>query len=160
YGGEVQAGSPLAAVAPTPRQTPQMTPVSWAHAPSNVTPVLPSSSSGRSGSWSGLAPSESLQSPQDAQPPQPDKRPRPWLPYIMIGAALVLLLVLGTSGVLFYLSTLPTPTKTLDAFCTALQNRDYQTAYKHLSGQFKSKVSPSMFQGFFVTVSSCTHGSP
>ena len=77
----------------------------------------------------------------------------------MIGAALVLLLVLGTSGVLFYMSMLPTPAKTLNAFCTALQQGDYPTAYNQLTGQMQSKLTEQQMTSFFPNVASCTYGS-
>ena len=68
--------------------------------------------------------------------------------------------MLGTSGGLFYLSTLPTPAKTLDAFCTALQNKDYQTAYNQLSDTAKSGYPETQFAKDFSVISTCVPDFP
>ena len=57
------------------------------------------------------------------------------------------------------MNSLPTPTKALDAFCTALQSKDYQTAYHQLSNRFQSRISEALFAGFFANVTTCTHGA-
>ena len=52
------------------------------------------------------------------------------------------------------------PDKNLDAFCTALQNKDYQTAYNQTSDAIQSSYPESQFAKDFSWVTSCTHNFP
>ena len=52
------------------------------------------------------------------------------------------------------------PNKNLDAFCTALQNKDYQTAYNQTSDAIQSSYPESQFAKDFSWVTSCTHNFP
>jgi serine/threonine protein kinase len=49
------------------------------------------------------------------------------------------------------------PDKTLDTFCNALQQRDYQTAYNQTSNAFQGSYPESKFASDFSGVTSCTH---
>jgi len=52
------------------------------------------------------------------------------------------------------------PYKTLTTFCTALQNKDYQTAYNQLSDTAKSGYSEAQFAKDFSVVSTCVADFP
>lgn len=69
------------------------------------------------------------------------------------------LLLIGSGALAYvaYVNSRPTPTKALDAFCTALQSRDYQAAYTQLSSRFQNKTPEPLFAGFFANVKSCTY---
>jgi hypothetical protein len=97
--------------------------------------------------------------PIPALPPAPKKRlPRLW---ILIGSVVVLLLLSSAAAfaVVSYINR-STPTKTLDAFCTALQHEDYSTAYSQFSKQLQSKLDETVFANVLSQdkVVSCTHG--
>ncbi len=138
---------------PAPPQTSPISSGGPAPIPGNLTPVITADGSAgyQFGSMSGLTSLAPL------PPPPESPKPKRWL---LIGTAIVLLVTLLTGSVLFYISTLPTAAKTLDAFCTSLQNKNYQAAYTQLSSKYKSTISQSMFQGFYANISSCTHDSP
>ena len=98
--------------------------------------------------------------PITALPPTPRKRlPRLW---ILLGSLVVLLLLSSavTFAVVSYINR-STPTKTLDAFCTALQHEDYPTAYNQFSKQLQSKLDETVFASVLSQdkVVSCTHGA-
>jgi hypothetical protein len=97
--------------------------------------------------------------PIPAIPPIPRKRlPRLW---ILLGGVVVLLLLSSavTFAVVSYINR-STPTKTLDAFCNALQREDYPTAYGQFSKQLQSKLDETVFANVLSQdkVVSCTHG--
>ena len=52
------------------------------------------------------------------------------------------------------------PAVPLEAFCTALQNKDYQTAYNQTSDAIQSSYPESQFAKDFSWVTSCTHNFP
>ena len=92
--------------------------------------------------------------------PTPRKRlPRLW---ILLGSVVILLLLssVATFAVVSYINR-STPTKTLDAFCTALQHEDYSTAYSQFSKQLQSKLDKTVFADVLSQdkVVSCTHGA-
>jgi len=70
-------------------------------------------------------------------PTQPRKRRGLWIILGAIAAVLVIGLVLF--GVIGYVNR-STPTKSLNAFCSALKSGDYQTAYNQLASGLQSKV--------------------
>jgi hypothetical protein len=59
--------------------------------------------------------------------------------WITLGAILGVLLIAGIAlGVIGYQNR-STPTKTLNAFCTALKGEDYHTAYNQLSKSYQNQ---------------------
>jgi serine/threonine protein kinase/limonene-1,2-epoxide hydrolase len=52
------------------------------------------------------------------------------------------------------------PDKTLTTFCTALQNKDYQTAYDQLSDNARSGYSETQFASDASAISTCSHDFP
>jgi len=89
-------------------------------------------------------------------PPRATHRVR----WVVLSIVLTLLLLAGGAfGGLAYVQSLPTPTKTLDAFCTALLDKDYQAAYHHLSSTFQNRVSETLFAEFFASSTACRHGT-
>ena len=101
--------------------------------------------------------------PGYAAPVVPQRRSRRglWIALSIIGGV-VLLGCIGCGVLVFAVGlAASTPTKTLDTFCTALKNGDYQTAYNQLSNRLQSGGSESEFAQAFSTdkVSSCTYDS-
>ena len=95
-----------------------------------------------------------------AVPPAPGKRrSRLWM---LLGTIIVILLLssAATFAVVSYINR-STPTKTLDAFCNALQREDYHTAYSQFSKQLQSKLDETVFADVISQdkVVSCTHGT-
>lgn len=93
--------------------------------------------------------------PPETPPPQ-----RRWqLHHKLLLVAAVLLLILASGAAIAYLNR-STPTKTLDAFCSALQNGDYQTAYDQLSAQLQSEIPEAVLASALSQdrVVQCTHG--
>ncbi len=67
---------------------------------------------------------------------------------LIIGIVILLLLVVGGVAGYIYLNR-STPEKTLQAYCTALQNNDAQGAFNQLSASAQSKTNVAQFtQGF------------
>ncbi len=89
-------------------------------------------------------------------PPQKKSRRGLWIMLSIIGV--VLLVGLTAGGILFFLN-LPSPAKTLDAYCNALRNGDTQTAYNQFSSKYQNKT-PSSEIVFKNKVTSCTYSSP
>ncbi len=91
-------------------------------------------------------------------PPSSKKKRGRWLP---IGIAILILLVVGASTFAFvsYLNR-STPTKTLDTFCSALQDGKYQTAYDQLTPTMQTNFTESQFATLLSSdsVAKCTHG--
>ncbi len=90
--------------------------------------------------------------------PLAKKKRRRWLP---IGVAVLLLLIIGVSAfaLVTYLNR-STPTKTLDTFCTALQNGKYQTAYDQFTPKLQANFTESEFATLLSSdsVATCSHG--
>lgn len=155
YGGEEQPGaaSPCAFLSQYP-----------SHAPSAA-----SVHSADHGMMSSVGrPDEALQASQPentagfppASSPRVPRRGHRALRIALVALALLLLVAGGAFGVLAYVNSLPTPTKALDAFCSALENKDLPTAYHQLSSKFQGRTSEALFAGFFADVATCTHGVP
>ena len=72
----------------------------------------------------------------------------------------LLLVIIPTIFVANYINR-STPDKTLDAFCSALQQQDYQSAYAQFSTTLQHNVSETTFASAFSQdkVVTCTHGS-
>ncbi len=81
--------------------------------------------------------------------------------FLLVGLciAAMLLLAVGALCIFAYVNSQPTPAKALDAFCTALQSKDDQTAYHQLSSKFQGTTSEAAFAGYFANVATCTHGA-
>ena len=85
------------------------------------------------------------------------RRGRLW---IIAGILVVLFLVSITSFFVIRYANRPTPGKTLDIFCNALQGEDYGSAYD----QFSKKLQRTLSETTFATILSqdkviaCTHG--
>lgn len=86
------------------------------------------------------------------------KKRRRWLP---VGIALLGILVVGISAfaLVSYLNR-STPTKTLDTFCSALQDGKYQTAYEQFTPTMQTNFTESQFATLLSSdsVARCTHG--
>lgn len=102
-------------------------------------------------------PTSSYAEPLVASPVVKNKRRR-WLP---ISVAILVLLIVGASAfaLVSYLNR-STPTKTLDAFCTALQNEKYQTAYDQFTPKLQENFTESEFATLLSSdsVTTCSHG--
>ena len=90
-------------------------------------------------------------------PPEP-RRLHVSLKHLFI-VALILLLVLGSVGTLVTYLTRSTPGKTLDAFCTALVQRNYQNAYQQFAPQMQHAFSEQIFINtlFLGEITRCTY---
>jgi hypothetical protein len=77
--------------------------------------------------------------------------------WITLGIVAAVLLVGG-----IIIANVPSPSMTLDNFCSALMNGDAQGAYNQLSSGFQSKTSEGSiaFALSFNKVTSCTHDTP
>lgn len=72
---------------------------------------------------------------------------------------IVLAIAISSFFLIGYL-TRSTPDKTLDAFCNAVLQGDYQTAYDQFSTQLQHRISEPAFAALFQDkVTACTHGS-
>jgi limonene-1,2-epoxide hydrolase len=96
--------------------------------------------------------------------PRPQRKSRLAL---WIALALITLVLLGGAGVgafIYMTRSTSTPQETLDSYCSALQSRDYQTAYNQLSSGLRSQFTETQFvtstSEKYSQVSSCAHGSP
>ena len=84
--------------------------------------------------------------------------------WVVLSSIVIALVV--TAGIFSYstyvnsVKSLPTAMKTLDAFCTSLQGRNYHAAYSQLSHPFQIKLSESLFTSFYTDVTSCIHSTP
>ena len=80
--------------------------------------------------------------------------------FILIGLGLLIVIVLAISGYFYFNRS--TPEKTLNAFCTAVQGQDYQTAYNQLSNSLQSNETELEFANTLRAngkVDTCTHSS-
>lgn len=83
--------------------------------------------------------------------------------WIVVGIVALLVVVLGSVGSFFLVNYInrPTPNKTLDAFCNALQHEDYRTAYSEFSPGMQSTIPEADFAALLSQdkVTTCTHGN-
>jgi limonene-1,2-epoxide hydrolase len=80
--------------------------------------------------------------------------------FILIGLGLLIVIALAIGGYFYFNRS--TPEKTLDAFCTAMQGQDYQTAYNQLSNSLQSNETELEFANTLRAngkVDTCTHSS-
>lgn len=80
--------------------------------------------------------------------------------YILIGLGLLIIIALAAGGYFYFNRS--TPERTLDAFCTAMQGQDYQTAYNQLSYLLQSNETELEFANTLRAsgkVNTCTHSS-
>jgi pSer/pThr/pTyr-binding forkhead associated (FHA) protein/limonene-1,2-epoxide hydrolase len=80
--------------------------------------------------------------------------------FILIGLGLLVVIVLSVAGYFYFNRS--TPEKTLDAFCNALQEQNYQTAYNQLSNSIQNRETELEFSDTSQAggkVSTCTHSS-
>lgn len=92
---------------------------------------------------------------------QPRKsRRRRW---IVAGIIALLVVVLASVASFFLINYInrPTPNRTLDAFCSALQHEDYRTAYSEFSPGMQSTIPEADFAALLSQdkVTLCTHGN-
>ncbi len=90
--------------------------------------------------------------------PSNKKKRRRWLP-ISIAILIILVVATSTFALVTYLNR-STPTKTLDTFCSALQEGKYQTAYDQLTPSMQTNFTESQFATLLSSdsVATCTHG--
>ena len=99
--------------------------------------------------------------PAYAPPAQPAQRRSRRTLWIIIGALVLIVLVGGSIGAYVFF-TRPTPEKTVDAYCNALQGQDYRSAYALLSSGLQNIESETVFAGEQRAVGGvtvCTHSS-
>lgn len=93
-----------------------------------------------------------------AAPVPEKKKRRRWL---AIGALILIVLVVAASAFALtsYLNR-STPMKTLDTFCSALQDGKYQIAYEQFSPTMQANFTESQFAGLFASdgIATCSHG--
>jgi limonene-1,2-epoxide hydrolase len=80
--------------------------------------------------------------------------------FILIGLGLLVVIALAIGGYFYFNRS--TPEKTLDAFCTAVQGQDYQTAYDQLANSLQSNETELEFANTLRAngkVDTCTHSS-
>ncbi len=94
--------------------------------------------------------------PAFAQSQQPKRNLR-WL-WITLGIVGVLLVVVcGVCAFLGLVVNKSTPDKTLDTFCSDLNNKQYHDAYLQLSPSIRSSTPENTFTAGFTNISNCTH---
>lgn len=93
-----------------------------------------------------------------AFPVQRRARRRSWLLLIIL---VVLLSASVSSFLIIRYINRSTPDKTLDAFCSALQRGDYQSAYDQFSARLQRAISEATFAASLTQdrVIACTHGT-
>src|SRR5260370_5114124 len=91
--------------------------------------------------------------PGYAPPPQPRKKSRRGL---LITLAVILAVLVVACGAIVIVGR-STPSKTLDAFCSAIKSQDYQTAYNQLSQFRQTRIKEQEFASLFSHFSSCTY---
>jgi hypothetical protein len=81
--------------------------------------------------------------------------------WLSLGSICAVLVIAALSFFTYLYINRSTPVKTLDAFCTALQKEDYQTAYNTFSKKFQGNISEADFAGLLSQdkVVLCTHGT-
>ncbi len=98
-------------------------------------------------------------SPEQLIAPTPQKKKRRrWLTF---GAIILTALIIAAStfALVSYINR-STPMKTLDTFCSALQNGKYQTAYDQFSPTMQTNFTESQFASIFSNdgIAMCSHG--
>jgi hypothetical protein len=94
--------------------------------------------------------------PGAAAPARRQSRRGLWIALGIVGAIIILAIILFA----VVAANLSTPTKTLDTFCNAIKNKDYQTAYNQLSSFRQTQISEADFANFFSSASSCSYSTP
>ncbi|HLH61324.1 MAG TPA: FHA domain-containing protein [Ktedonobacteraceae bacterium] len=89
-------------------------------------------------------------------PPARQSRRTLWIVLGVVGVVILLAIVLFA----VVAANASTPQKTLDTFCNAIKNRDYQTAYGQLSSFRQTQISEADFANFFSSATSCTYSTP
>lgn len=81
--------------------------------------------------------------------------------WITLSLFIVLLLTSVSSFLVIRYINRSTPDKTLDAFCTALQQADYRSAYDQFSARLQQTISETAFAALLAQdkVIACTHGT-
>jgi len=93
--------------------------------------------------------------PGYAPPAQPRKKSRRGL---WITLAVILAVLVVACGAIVFVGR-STPSKTLDAFCSAIKSQDYQTAYNQLSQFRQTRIKEQEFASLFSHFSSCTYSA-
>ncbi len=93
--------------------------------------------------------------PGYAPPAQPRKKSRRGL---WITLAVILAVLVVACGAIIFVGR-STPSKTLDAFCSAIKGQDYQTAYNQLSQFRQTRIKEQDFASLFSHFSSCTYSA-
>ncbi len=99
--------------------------------------------------------------PMSAYPVATPKRSLRWL-WITLGIiGGVLVLGIALCAVLVFVVGAPSPTKTLDTFCSDMKSGDYQGAYNEFSASYQSELPESAWTGTLAghKVSSCNYTS-
>jgi len=109
--------------------------------------------------YPGSMPSYPDSTPTDAEsaPSQTARRGRSWI-WITLGV--VVLLILGGAAYVFF--TRPTPEKTLDAYCQALQTQNYVAAYNQLASSLQNMETEPRYAAISQDLgktTACTHSS-
>jgi hypothetical protein len=109
--------------------------------------------------YPGSMPSYPDSTPADAElaPPRAARRGRSWI-WITLGV--VVLLILGGAAYVFF--TRPTPEKTLDAYCQALQTQNYVAAYNQLASSLQNMETEPQYAAISQDLgktTACTHSS-
>ena len=90
--------------------------------------------------------------PPYAAAPQPPTRWRLW---IILGTIGALVLIAGLVLIVILVAAIgPSPTGTLNAYCSALKSGDYQTAYNQFSSGVQSQIAEAQFAAAYVDASS------
>lgn len=106
-----------------------------------------------------LSPPQSTPTVSDSSLARKKNRHGRWITISII--AVLLLASIASIFVIRYVNR-PTPNKALDAFCNALQQGDYRSAYDQLSAKLQHTVSEAAFAAILSQdkVTACTHGTP
>jgi hypothetical protein len=91
-------------------------------------------------------------------PSQPQKDRLNWRHITLVGCGLIVAVIIMVMLLNIISST---PSKTLDAFCSSLKQRDYQTAYAQFSLGYQKKVLEQDFVNMWKSngVTSCAYSS-
>lgn len=100
---------------------------------------------------------DSTSADAESAPPQAARRGRSWI-WITLGV--VVLLILGGAAYVFF--TRPTPEKTLDTYCEALQAQNYVAAYNQLASSLQNTETEPQYAAISQALGKttvCTHSS-